>query len=273
MLECAVVAIPDEKWGERPKAFVTLKPGGAATEGEIVDFCRERLAHFKCPARGRVRRLAEDLDREDPEARAARARVGRQGEADRLMASTERPYRSELTPGAFLRRSAAVFPERTAVVYEGRRVAYRELAERAERLAGALAGAGLEPGDRVAVLCPNTPAMLEATFAVPAAGLVLVPINVRLSAGEIAWILDHSGARLAIVDHELAHLVEDHPELGRRRSRPAREGRTIHTSGSRAPGRAGTSSPPGGRGASRSTTPRARQGGRRASWSRTGART
>ena len=87
------------------------------------------------------------------------------------MASTERPYRSELTPGAFLRRSAAVFPERTAVVYEGRRVTYRELAERTERLAGALAGAGLEPGDRVAVLCPNTPAMLEATFAVPAAGL------------------------------------------------------------------------------------------------------
>ena len=130
------------------------------------------------------------------------------------MASTERPYRSELTPGAFLRRSAAVFPERTAVVYEGRRVAYRELAERTERLAGALAGAGLEPGDRVAVLCPNTPAMLEATFAVPSAGLVLVPINVRLSAGEIAWILDHSGARLAIADHELAHLIEDHPELG-----------------------------------------------------------
>ena len=50
VLECAVVAMPDEKWGERPKAFVTLKPGAAATGGEIIDFCRERLAHFKCPA-------------------------------------------------------------------------------------------------------------------------------------------------------------------------------------------------------------------------------
>jgi fatty-acyl-CoA synthase len=50
VLECAVVAMPDERWGERPKAFVALKPGCAATESEIVDFCRERLARFKCPA-------------------------------------------------------------------------------------------------------------------------------------------------------------------------------------------------------------------------------
>jgi len=50
VLECAVVAIPDERWGERPKAFVTLKPGHTATEREIITFCREHLAHFKCPA-------------------------------------------------------------------------------------------------------------------------------------------------------------------------------------------------------------------------------
>ncbi len=50
VLECAVVAIPDEKWGERPKAFVTLRPGQSTTEQEIIVFCRERLAHFKCPA-------------------------------------------------------------------------------------------------------------------------------------------------------------------------------------------------------------------------------
>ena len=50
VLECAVVAVPDEKWGERPKAFVTLKPGASATPGEIIDFCRQHLAKFKCPA-------------------------------------------------------------------------------------------------------------------------------------------------------------------------------------------------------------------------------
>ncbi len=49
-MECAVIAIPDEQWGERPKAFVTLKPGQNATEAEIIEFCRGRLAHFKCPA-------------------------------------------------------------------------------------------------------------------------------------------------------------------------------------------------------------------------------
>ena len=49
VMECAVVAIPDEKWGERPKAYVTLKKGETATEREIIAFCRERLAHFKCP--------------------------------------------------------------------------------------------------------------------------------------------------------------------------------------------------------------------------------
>ncbi len=49
VLECAVVAMPHEKWGEVPKAFVTLRPGAALTEDELIAFCRERLAHFKCP--------------------------------------------------------------------------------------------------------------------------------------------------------------------------------------------------------------------------------
>jgi fatty-acyl-CoA synthase len=49
VLECAVVAMPHEKWGEVPKAFVALRPGARATEQELIGFCRERLAHFKCP--------------------------------------------------------------------------------------------------------------------------------------------------------------------------------------------------------------------------------
>jgi fatty-acyl-CoA synthase len=49
VLECAVVAIPHDTWGERPKAFVTLKPEASANQAEIIEFCRQHLAHFKCP--------------------------------------------------------------------------------------------------------------------------------------------------------------------------------------------------------------------------------
>ncbi len=119
----------------------------------------------------------------------------------------DRVFRNELTPVHFLRRSAAIFPERVAVVNGERRLTYGRLADRARRLGGALRAAGFEPGDRVAYLCPNTPAMLEGAFGVPAAGGILVPINIRLTAPEVEYILEHSGARFAVVDHELAHLV------------------------------------------------------------------
>ena len=49
MLEVAVVAAPDEKWGEVPKAYIGLKPGKQVTAEELMEFCRGRIAHFKCP--------------------------------------------------------------------------------------------------------------------------------------------------------------------------------------------------------------------------------
>ena len=99
--------------------------------------------------------------------------------------SDQRPYRTELSPVSFLRRSAYVFPDKVAVVHGERRMTYREFDERVNRLASALVAAGVERGDRVAFLAPNIPAMLEAHYGVPAAGAVLVSVNTRLGLEEI----------------------------------------------------------------------------------------
>jgi fatty-acyl-CoA synthase len=120
----------------------------------------------------------------------------------------DRVYRTELTPISFLRRSAYIYPEKIAIVHGERRYTYREFEERVNRLASRLRAAGLQKHDRVAFLAPNIPPLLEAHFAVPAAGGILVAINTRLNADEIGYILEHSGARFLFVDAELAHLVE-----------------------------------------------------------------
>jgi fatty-acyl-CoA synthase len=117
-------------------------------------------------------------------------------------------HRSHLTPLRFLQRSAAVYREKPAVVYGDRTMTYPELNDRVHRLASALRGLGVERGDRVAYLLPNIPQMLEGHFAVPLAGAVLVAINTRLSPAEVGYILGHSGAKVLVVDSELARLVE-----------------------------------------------------------------
>ena len=122
---------------------------------------------------------------------------------------TDKAYRSELTPVDFLRRSARVYPDKTAVIHGRRRYSYAQFAERAARLASGLHAAGFVAGDRVAILSPNAPALLEAHFAVPAAGGVLVPINTRLQTSEIDYILSHSGARFLFVDEALYPQVAD----------------------------------------------------------------
>jgi fatty-acyl-CoA synthase len=125
------------------------------------------------------------------------------------MSGTEKVYRSELTPLDFLKRSAYMFPEKTGVVYGERRYTYAQLEERVNRLASRLRDSGLEKGDRVAFLCPNTPPLLEGHFGVPAAGLVLVAINTRLSKDEVTYIVEHSKSKVVFVDAELEDLLED----------------------------------------------------------------
>src|SRR5918994_3483001 len=105
------------------------------------------------------------------------------GEREGELEMGEKVYRSELTPVDFLRRSAYMFPDKTAVVYGERRFTYKEFEERVNRLASRLREDGFQKGDRVAFLCPNIPPMLEGTFAVPAAGLVPVVIKTRVGGG------------------------------------------------------------------------------------------
>jgi fatty-acyl-CoA synthase len=108
-----------------------------------------------------------------------------------------------LTPLRFLERAAAVHPERIGIVDRDRRLSYAEVGCLATRLARSLQASGIEPGDRVAYLAPNTAELLIAHFGVPLAGGVLVAINTRLSSKEVAYILRHSGARLLFVDASL----------------------------------------------------------------------
>jgi fatty-acyl-CoA synthase len=115
---------------------------------------------------------------------------------------------SPLTPVAFLERAAAVFPGRTAVVDGSLRLTWSEVRERVRRLALGLQESGLSQGDRVAFLAPNVHELLEAHFGVPRAGGVLVAINTRLTADEIRYVLEHSGARFLVVHESLRHLVE-----------------------------------------------------------------
>jgi fatty-acyl-CoA synthase len=116
-------------------------------------------------------------------------------------------FRSELDPVEFLRRAAYMYPEKVALVHGERRCSYQRLAERSWRLANALRAAGLSKGDRVATLLPNSPAMLEAHFGVPAAGGILVAVNTRLASAEVAYILEHSGTRYLLLDAELEPLI------------------------------------------------------------------
>src|SRR4029079_12362444 len=98
-------------------------------------------------------------------------------------------FRTELNPVDLLERAAFVYPNKVALVHGERRYSYAALGEREWRLANALRGVGREKGDRVATLLPNSPAMLEAHFGVPAAGGILVTVNTRLSSVEVEYLL------------------------------------------------------------------------------------
>ncbi len=113
-----------------------------------------------------------------------------------------------LSPIDFLERAARVWPDRPAIVYGNKRISWSEFRNRSCRLADGLRSAGITSGDTVSMLLPNIPEMLEAHYGVPMAGAVLNPINIRLQDREIAFVLEHCGAKALIVDAEFAPLAQ-----------------------------------------------------------------
>lgn len=113
-----------------------------------------------------------------------------------------------LTPLDFLTRSETTFRDRVGVVHGERAWTWGEVGQRCRRLASGLARLGVGRGDTVAILCPNTPPMLESHYGVPMLGAVLNPINTRLDPASIAFILAHGEAKVLLADTEWAPIVE-----------------------------------------------------------------
>ncbi len=114
-----------------------------------------------------------------------------------------------LTPLSFLERSAAVYPDRIAIIHGQSRTSYRDFYARCRRLGAALAKRGIGKGDTVSVLLANTPAMLECHYGVPMTKGVLNTLNTRLDAPTIAFSLDHAEAKILIVDREFSKLAAE----------------------------------------------------------------
>src|SRR5215467_9818114 len=113
-----------------------------------------------------------------------------------------------LTPIRFLRYAQQQFPKKKAVVCGDARLTYAEFADRVWRLAGAMRKFGVNPGDRVALLSANCHRLLEAYYGVLEAGAVLLPLNIRLAAQELAYILNDSEAKVLFFENQFSRLVE-----------------------------------------------------------------
>ncbi len=114
-----------------------------------------------------------------------------------------------LTPLSFLERSAAVFPDHTAIIHGSLRRSYADFYARSRRLASSLTKRGITRGDAVSALLANTPAMLECHYGVPMAAAVLNTINTRLDAAIVAFQLDHAESKVLITDREFSNLAKE----------------------------------------------------------------
>lgn len=113
-----------------------------------------------------------------------------------------------LSPLTFIERSASIYPDYPAVVHGSTRRTWGETWSRCRRLASALKQRGIQPGQTVAAMLPNVPAMFEVHFGVPLAGCVLNTLNIRLDAEAISYMLGHGEAKAILVDPEFADVIQ-----------------------------------------------------------------
>ena len=113
-----------------------------------------------------------------------------------------------LSPVSFLDRTADIYPDRDAVIYNDIRYSWSQIRTRCRSMAASLNARGIGKNDTVSLLTFNTPEMFEAHFAVPMAGAVLNTINTRLDAATVAYIIDHAESKMFIIDRELWPVLE-----------------------------------------------------------------
>ncbi|KAF8332389.1 acetyl-CoA synthetase-like protein [Cantharellus anzutake] len=120
-----------------------------------------------------------------------------------------------LNPIHFLLRAALICPDKLAIAHPGPPnpafYTFADWAQRVQNLAYALIEAGIQPGERVAVIAPNTPMIADAHQGILAARAVICPINIRLTKDVVDYIIEHSGSKLILVDRQFAHLVQGTP--------------------------------------------------------------
>jgi len=114
-----------------------------------------------------------------------------------------------LTPITTFQRSALLSPTEPAYVYEDTTRTWGEVSRRVRAFAHALVKLGIQRGDVVSIMCPNTPPIFESHFAIPGAGAVLHAVNTRLDAATIAYQLEHAGTKVFLVDSEYDALLEE----------------------------------------------------------------
>ena len=122
--------------------------------------------------------------------------------------SANRANYAPLTPVDFLDRAATTWPQKVAIIHGDIRRTYLEFNRRCRQMASALERRGIRKGDVIAIIAPNTPAMLEAHYGVVMAGAVLNALNYRLDPAAIAFILEHGGAKILFVDKEFSEVIE-----------------------------------------------------------------